>query len=142
MKRIILIITLLIISISSFSQSLKTEKYEIYLNNIIANEVNIAKSMYMTSRKQYFYEGEIEVTEVKTNKTQIYLFYFSSWDDSYKEFSVKDKNFNELAPELNFKDKTTAILIKDGKEQTFKLKDNSSIDSSILSSMLIWLEQK
>lgn len=142
MKQIILIVAFIIITISGYSQNIKTEKYEIYLTSIIANEVNIAKSMYMTSKKQYFYEGEVEVNIVATNKTEIYLFYFTSWDDSYKEFTVKDRNYNELSPELTFNDKETAIILKDGKEERYKLKDNSNVDYSILSSVLVWLEHK
>jgi len=142
MKQIILIVTFIIITISGYSQNIKTEKYEVYLTSIIANEVNIAKSMYMTARKQYFYEGEVEVNIIATNKTEVYLFYFTSWDDSYKEFIVKDRNYNELSPELTFNDKVTAIILKDGKEEKYKLIDNSDVDYSILSSILVWLEHK
>ncbi len=127
---------------SGYSQNLKTEKYEVYLTSIIANEVNIAKSMYMTERKQYFYEGEVEVNVIATNKTRTYLFYFTSWDEQYKTFTVRDKNYNDLAPEINFEDKKTALITKGSEIVKTKLLDNSSIDYSILSSVLVWLENQ
>lgn len=142
MKQLNLIIIFFIIAVSSYSQSLKTKKHEVYLTSIIANEVNIAKSMYMTSRKQYFYEGEVEVNIIETNKTMTYLFYFTSWDDQYKTFNVRDKNYEDLAPEINFNDKETAQIIKGSEIIKVKLLDNSNIDYSVLSSVLVWLENQ
>ncbi len=141
MKKRILLTALLFTITLSFSQRLVNDKYELFLLNIEENEVNIAKGMYMTDNKQYYYEGNIEVSSLENGKITKYAFFFSSWDDKYKEFSIRDTNSNFMNPVLIFDDKITAI-IKGDKTKTFKLKNNSSIENSILSSMLIWLDNR
>lgn len=122
------------------AQSLRTDNYELYLNDYVINEVNVSQGMYMTKDKQYFYEGQVEVIDVETNKSTMHQFYFSTWDKGYKEFIVKDAKFNDLQPTFTFKDNNTVSYIdKESKEQTAVLEDNKNVDYAILSSMLIWV---
>ena len=112
-----------------------------YLNDYQESEVNIAKGMYMTKNKQYFYEGQVEVTNLNTKKTKLYNFYFSTWDKGYKEFIVKDKDFLNISPDYTFVDNQTLKYTNDkGEEITAKLKDASTFQNAILSSMLVWLK--
>lgn len=140
MKKIFLILPLLI-SLFSFSQNLKTDKYEVYLNDYIVNEVNISKGMYMTQNMQYFYEGKIEVNYLKNNSTKVVQFFFSVWDNSYKELIIKDMKFNSLSPQFSFTDNNTIEFTDEsGKVVTKKIKDSSSYEYAALSGVLAWLE--
>ena len=139
MKNITLSVFLLF-SLFMFSQNMKTEKYELYLLKLEENELNISKEMYMTQNKQCYHEGIIEVLYMDSGDTKEFAFFFSSWDDKYKEFLIRDSNNNTVEPEILFKDKETAY-IKNSDIET-KLKDNSSIESSILSSMIVWLNNQ
>ncbi len=127
------------VALNAFAQNIKTDKYELYLTYIEVNELEVAKSMDMTPSLQYFYEGNIEVFNIKTGKTTKHFFYFSVWDKTYKEFLVKDKEYRILSPEISFNENATAILVKDNKVVEFALKNTSNIDMAILSNMLIWL---
>lgn len=141
MKSKILLMTFLLISLLGYSQKLITDNYELYLNDYQESEVNIAKGMYMTKNKQYFYEGQVEVTNLNTKKTKLYNFYFSTWDKGYKEFIVKDKDFLNISPDYTFVDNQTLKYTNDkGEEITAKLKDASTFQNAILSSMLVWLK--
>ncbi len=141
MKKLILTAVLFLVSLIGFSQKIITDDYELYLNDYQESEVNIAKGMYMTKNKQYFYEGQIEVTDLNTKKTKLYAFYFSTWDKGYKEFVVKDKDFMNISPTYSFVDnQTIKYTDKNGKEIVVKLKDASNTDNAILSSMLVWLK--
>ena len=142
MKKIYLLFALLFISTLSFSQILRNDKYEMYLLNFQENEVNIAKGMYMTNKPQYYYEGTIEVTFMDTGNTKKYNFFFTSWDESFKEFQVKDAKFKILEPTINFEGKTKAIIKKEDNKETIDLEDTSSLDNSILSTMSIWLDNQ
>jgi len=142
MKSILITLTFLFISLVGFGQKLVTDDFELYLNDYQESEVNIAKGMYMTKNKQYFYEGQIEVTDLNTKKTKLYDFYFSTWDKGYKEFIVKDKEFNNISPEYSFTEDNKSVKYTNdkGEEITVNLKDTSNTDNAILSSMLVWLE--
>ncbi len=141
MKSKIFLMAFLLISLLGYSQKLITDNYELYLNDYQESEVNIAKGMYMTKNKQYFYEGQVEVTNLNTKKTKLYNFYFSTWDKGYKEFIVKDKDFLNISPDYTFVDNQTLKYTNDkGEEVTAKLKDASTYENAILSSMLVWLK--
>jgi len=119
-----------------------TDKYEIYLLNIEESSINISKEMKMTSAKQYYYDGTIEVVYMNSGDSKKFNFFFSSWDDKYKEFTVKDTDLNIIKPQIFFKDKETAIIKKLNEDALTKLRDNSNIDNSILSSMIVWLDNQ
>ena len=142
MKKTLLTLFLLLTSLLSFTQILRNDKYEMYLLDFMENEVSIAKGMYMTDRPQYYYEGTIEVTSMDNGASSKYNFFFSTWDDSFKEFQVKDVNYKIEQPIVTFKGKSKAIIKKENKELHFKLEDTSSVENSILSSMVIWLDCK
>jgi len=139
MKKIILIM-LLLVSLISFGQNLKTDKYEVYLNDYVTNEVNISRGMYMTNNLQYFHEGKIEVVDIDTNKSQMVMFYFSVWDDKFKELIIKNMKFDSLSPKFDFEDNSTIkYTSKSGEVVTEKLIDISSFEYAILSGALVWL---
>ena len=129
----------LLYSVFIFSQKMRTDNYELYLLSIEENVVKISKGMYMTDRDQYYYEGSIDVICTNTGEEKKYTFFFSTWDNKYKEFLIKDSNRNIVNPKISFKDKTTAYL---NNSKNVKLKNNSSIYNSILSSMIIWLDNQ
>ncbi len=129
----------LLYSVFIFSQKMRTDNYELYLLSIEENVVKISKGMYMTDKDQYYYEGSIDVTCTNTGEEKKYTFFFSTWDNKYKEFLIKDSNRNIVNPKISFKDKTTAYL---NNSKNVKLKNNSSIYNSILSSMIIWLDNQ
>ncbi len=141
MKNKILFLLFLTVSIG-YSQKIITNDYELYLNDYEESEVHIAKGMYMTKNKQYFYEGQVEVMDLNTKKINLYQFYFSIWDKGWKEFIVKDAKFLNISPAFTFIDNQTLKYVdKDsGEEKLFKLKDGSTMEQAILSSMLVWLE--
>jgi len=141
MKTKTITLLLMLVSAMVFSQRLITDNYELYLNDYQESQVNISKGMYMTKNKQYFYEGQIEVTDLNTKKTKLYSFYFSTWDKGYKEFIVKDKDFKDISPSFTYNDNQTIKYTNaKGEEVVAKLKDTSNLDNAILSSMLVWLE--
>lgn len=142
MKKDLSTLVFLLMVFIGFSQTLRNDKYELYLINFQENEVNIAKGMYMTDNKQYYYEGTIEVTFMNNGKTSNFNFFFSAWDDKYKEFVIKDANFNILKPKIFFNNKEIAYVIVNEKEKETKLKDNSSLENAILSSMVVWLDNR
>jgi len=142
MKNKILVVVFLLVSIIGISQTLRNNRYELYLIKFEENEVNIAKGMYMTDKSQSYYEGVIEVTSMETGDTKNYTFFFSAWDDKYKEFLIKDKDFNIIKPKISFKDKTIAFYKKGDEEKSVKLEDNSNLENSILSSMVVWLDNQ
>jgi len=142
MKNKILVLLFLLVSIIGISQTLRNDRYELYLLKFEENEVNIAKGMYMTDKPQSYYEGVIEVTSMKTGETTNYTFFFSAWDDKYKEFLIKDKDFNIIKPKINFKDKEIALLKNENEEKSVKLEDNTNLENSILSAMVVWLDNK
>lgn len=141
MKSKILIVLCFFSIFIGIGQNIKTNKFELYLNDYTVSEVSISKGMYMTENTQYFYEGKIEVNYIDSNTTKSYQFYFSLWDKEYKEFIVKDLNFIEVSRKFTFKD-NKSIIFKDvnNAETLVDLSNNSNIDYAILSSMLIWLE--
>ncbi len=141
MKHIFITIFFLLVTSISQSQNLVTDTFEIYLNDYQVSEVNISKGMYMTQNKQYFYEGQVEVTNIDTNKTKMYSFYFSTWDKKFKEFIVKDAKFLDISPDFTFTDNTTIKYTNDkGEEISYTLKNTKNEEMTILSCMLIWLE--
>jgi hypothetical protein len=143
MKQYITFVLLFVGILFGFSQNLKSDKYSLYINDIGTSEVNISKGMYMTENKQYFHDGKIEVNDLETNKTTMYQFYFSVWDKKYKEFIVRGLDYKKLSVSYTFEDNDTIKYTdKDGKVIKLKLKDSSSLESAILSSFLIWLENK
>ena len=77
-----------------------------------------------------------------TGEEKKYSFFFSTWNDKYKEFIIKDSNSKIVKPKISFNDKTTACLTGVDGEISTELKDNSNIDNSILSSMIIWLDNQ
>jgi hypothetical protein len=94
----------------------------------------------MTNNLQYFHEGKIEVVDIDTNKTQMVMFYFSVWDDKFKELIIKDMKFDSLSPKFDFEDNNTIkYTSKSGKVVTKKLIDISSFEYAILSGALVWL---
>jgi hypothetical protein len=141
MKSKIITLLFILVTIVGFSQKLITDDYELYLNDYQESQVNIAKAMYMTKNKQYFYEGQIEVTDLNTKKTKLYSFYFSTWDKGYKEFIVKDKDFKDISPSFTYDNNhNIKYTNENGEEVVTELKDTSNVENSILSSMLVWLE--
>ena len=140
MKKNITLLVFLLFSLFIFSQNMRTEKYELYLLKLEENEVNISKGMYMTQKKQYYYEGVIEVLYLDSGETKEYAFFFSLWDDKYIEFLIKDSNNNSIGQRVYFEDKEIAYVKKNTENISIKLKDNSNIDNSILSSMIVWLD--
>ena len=142
MKKNILILIFVIYQINSYSQRLKNNNYELFLIEFNENEVDIAKGMYMTDNKQYYYEGIIEVTFMNNGETSEFNFFFSSWDDKFKDFVIKDSNFNIIKPRISFKDKEIAHVKKDNKEIEVKLLNNSNLENAILSSMIVWLDNR
>ena len=142
MKKIILIIALFVFTLFNYSQSMRTSDYELYLKDYTINEVNISKGMYMTQNIQCFHEGKVEVNYIDSNTTVMVQFFFSVWDEKYKEFIVKDLEYKPLSPEFSFIDNNTLKYTnKFGKEISKTLKDNSTIENAILSSVLIWLNE-
>jgi len=137
-----LILIFAIYQINSYSQRLKNNNYELFLIEFNENEVDIAKGMYMTDNKQYYYEGIIEVTFMNNGETSEFNFFFSSWDDKFKDFVIKDSNFNIIKPRISFKDKEIAHVKKDNKEIEVKLLNNSNLENAILSSMIVWLDNR
>ncbi len=137
-----LILIFVIYQINSYSQRLKNNNYELFLIEFNENEVDIAKGMYMTDNKQYYYEGIIEVTFMNNGETSEFNFFFSSWDDKFKDFVIKDSNFNIIKPRISFKDKEIAHVKKDNKEIEVKLLNNSNLENAILSSMIVWLDNR
>ena len=141
MKTYLSTLVILFFTLTIKSQTIKTDKFELYLNDYQLSEVNIAKGMYMTQNKQFFYEGQVEVNYIDTNKTKMYQFYFSTWDKKYKEFIVKDANFLDISPSFTFIDNNTIKYTNaKGEEITFKLENTTNDEMAILSSMLVWLE--
>ncbi len=142
MKNKLLILIFLLVSIIGISQTLRNDRYELYLIKFEENEVNIAKGMYMTDKPQSYYEGVIEATSMKTGETKNYTFFFSAWDDKFKEFLIKDKDFNIIKPEIYFNDKEIALVKIGDEEKATKLEDISNLENSILSSMVVWLDNQ
>ena len=140
-KSILLLLLFLTISIS-YCQTMMNKDYELFLLKIDESQLNFEKGMRITNKIQTYFNGRIEVTSIDTGNIEEYHYYFSIWDDSYKEFIIKDKNKGELLPKLFFKDKKTALLVAGSDIVKTDLKNNTSIEKSILSSMLIWLENK
>ena len=140
MKKTVFFLLILLLPFICSSQILRNDKYEIYLINIEENQVNIAKGMYMTDRFQFYYEGTIEVISMRDGKSVKYDFFFSTWDDAYKEFLIKDKDRNDILPKIFFKDKKNALIKIVDEIKSTELVDNSDLNSSILSSMVVWLE--
>ncbi len=141
MKRIFTTVIFLLTIIISQSQNLKSDTFELYLNDYQLSEVNISKGMYMTQNKQYFYEGQVEVTNINTNKTKMYSFYFSTWDTEFKEFIVKDAKFINISPDFTFTNNNTIKYTNNKSEEiSYTLKNAKNEEMAILSCMLIWLE--
>ncbi len=141
MKNLLFIGLLLLGTISIKAQNIKTDNFEIYLNDYMVSEVNISKGMYMTANKQYFYEGKFEVNNINTNTSTVYQFYFSTWDKVFKEFIVKDLNYKELSPSFSFTDnKIINFTDATGNNVTKELENVTNVDYAMLSSMLVWLE--
>ena len=122
----------------SFSQIYRTEKYEMYLMKFEENELSLSKGMYMTDKSQTYYQGVIEVTFMDTGNTKNYNYFFSTWDDIYKEFLIKDDKHNIVLPKIEFENQTTATIKQEN--LSIELENNSTIENSILSSMVIWLD--
>ncbi|MCF6350883.1 MAG: hypothetical protein L3J23_07625 [Flavobacteriaceae bacterium] len=139
MKKIILFITLLSAFFIS-AQNIKTDKFEVFLNDYTTSEVNISKGMYMTKNAQYFYEGNIEINYIDSNTSKMVQFYFSIWDKEYKEFVVKDLDYKIISPRFSYADnKKLNYTNASGEVITSALQDNSNIEYTILSSILVWL---
>jgi hypothetical protein len=133
----------LIFSFLSYSQTLKTEDFNMYLSEYVTSEVNIARGMYMTNNTQYFYEGSVEVIQSGTDISKTYNFFFSSWDKKYIEYAVRDKNFLNISPNYIFTDNNTLSFTDDSGASVKKtLKNSSNVENTILSAMLVWLESK
>ncbi len=124
------------------SQILRNDKYEMYLIYLEENEVSIAKGIYMTDRSQYYYEGIIDVISLENGESKKYNYFFSTWDDTYKEFLVKDANNESILPKIFFKDKINALIKKGENIITTKLEDTRAIEYAILSSMVVWMDNK
>jgi len=142
MKKKITLLVFLLFSLFIFSQNMKTEKYELYLLKLEEYEVNISKGMYMTQKKQYYYEGVVEVLYMDSGDTKEFAFFLSSWDDKYIEFLIRDSNNNNIGQRVYFEDKEIAHVKKNTENISIKLKDSSSIENSILSSMIVWLDNQ
>lgn len=139
MKKTILLAAFILISTISYSQVLRTKKYEMYLTYLEENQVNVSKGMYMTKNTQVYYEGTIEVNFMSDDEnTVVYNYFLSIWDDNYKEFRVTNRKGEKIYPTLQFED--NAVKIDDG--EMIKLEDMTSLESTILSSMLVWLEHQ
>jgi len=142
MKKSILFLIFFTFIVNSYSQRLKNDKYELFLIEFNENEVDIAKGMYMTDNKQYYYEGIIEVTFMSNGNISEFNFFFSSWDDKFKDFVIKDANFNVMKPKICFNDKEIAHVKQNEQDTETKLLNNSSLENSILSSMIVWLDNQ
>ncbi len=140
MKNYLILLTFLFVGTIAFSQTLRNEKYEMYLVKFEENEVNIAKGMYMTDKNQSYYEGEVEVTLMANGETKNYNFFFSTWDDNYKEFLIKDDKHNIIGNRIAFIDKETAYLLSDVEKTPITLENTNKLESSILSAMVVWLD--
>ena len=141
MKKGLIFLLLVISSQLIIAQNIKTDDFEVYLNDYNVSEINISKGMYMTQNMQYFYEGVIEVVDINVNKSNSYRFFFSKWDEKFKEFLVKDNNYKGISPDFTYTYNSTIKYIDNtNKEVSVKLSDTRSVDYSILSSMLVWLE--
>jgi len=139
LKKQVIFSVAILFSIITFSQKLQNDKYKLYLTNIIENETTFDKTIKISSNSQYYYEGEIEVRYLTTGDKRTFNFYFSAWDNKYKEFLVKDDKYNIVTPKIFFKSKDIAYIIKEGLNIPTKLLDNSLVENTILSSMIIWL---
>lgn len=139
-KKVLLLLVFNLITLFAFSQSIKTEKYELFLINLEENSINISKEMKMSNKTQYFYEGTIEVIYMNSGASKKFNFFFSCWDDEYKEFIIKDVDNENIGHRVYFKDQKTAHIKKPTGDISINLKDNSSIENSILSSMIVWLD--
>lgn len=142
MKRIIILGLLLLFSFYSFSQSLTNAKHELYLINYEENTLNIEKNMNMTSKDQTYYTGTIEAISTDTGQSVKYNFFFSTWDTKFKEFIIKDKNHQIIEPQLSYPDNNNAQFVAQDKKTTALLKDTSTVEYAILSSMFIWLDNQ
>ena len=142
MKRILLLVLILLCTLFVSAQKMRTENYELYLLNLEENVLKISNDMNMTDKDQSYYEGTIQVIYMDTGEEKKYSFFFSTWNDKYKEFIIKDSNSKIVKPKISFNDKTTACLTGVDGEISTELKDNSNIDNSILSSMIIWLDNQ
>jgi len=141
LKNNIIIYTIMLSSFVSFSQKIQNNDYKLYLSNLIENETSFENKMNLSNKSQFYYEGKIKVMSRKNGNIKIYNFFFSTWDDKYKEFIVKDEINNVITPKIFFKSKEIAYTIKKEKTKLTKLQDNSIIDNVILSSMLVWLSE-
>ena len=142
MKRILLLVLILLCTLFVSAQKMRTENYELYLLNLEENVLKISNDMNMTDKDQSYYEGTIQVIYMDTGEEKKYSFFFSTWNDKYKEFIIKDSSYKIVKPKISFNDKTTACLTGVDGEISTELKDNSNIDNSILSSMIIWLDNQ
>ncbi len=139
MKKVVTLLVLLV-GLMSYSQILKTDKYEIYLINYSLNEVNIAKGMYLTKNIQYFHEGTLEVNYLDTGSTKSMHFFFSIWDKKYKRFLVKDLSDNIIQPEFIFEsNQKIEYKNKSGDEKSIEIEAFDNIENVILNNMLAWL---
>jgi len=142
MKTNFLILLFLMTSFVSYSQTLRNDKYELYLIKFEENEVTISQGMYMTDRAQSYFEGVIEVTYMGNGETKKYNFFFSTWDNNFKEFQVKNSKFEVLMPKIIFKNNSLARIKDTDSEEYIKLEDTSNFENSILSSMVVWLDNQ
>lgn len=142
MKRILLLVLILLCTLFVSAQKMRTENYELYLLNLEENVLKTSNDMNMTDKYQSYYEGTIQVIYMDTGEEKKYSFFFSTWNDKYKEFIIKDSSYKIVKPKISFNDKTTACLTGVDGEISTELKDNSNIDNSILSSMIIWLDNQ
>lgn len=142
MKKKLLLLTFTLSTIFIFSQRMSTDNYELFLINLEENVVSISEGLHMTKNKQSFYEGSIEVLNLEDGAEKTYTFFFSTWDDKFKEFIIKDSERNNITPIITFKDKKTAIIEKEDKKKYVDLFNNATIENSILSSMVVWLDNQ
>lgn len=139
MKKYVLFF-LVFVSLTIFSQRVVNKDYELFLLDIEESELNISEGMYLSKNNQFYYQGHIEVMYLTDGSIVNYYFSFTTWDKQYKEFLVKDKDLQSFGPKITFKDKEFALIKKEGETLSTPLFDNSNLENSILSSMIVWLD--
>ena len=142
MSKKTILFAFLFFGIWGFSQSLINDKFELYLIAYDENTLSIDKGMQMTSKVQTYYNGTIEVVSTDTGKTKNFDFFFSIWDNKFKEFLIKDKSYNDIAPKLSFENNKSVFVTDSLKTEVTLLKDSSKIENVMLSSMIVWLENQ
>lgn len=119
-----------------YSQKLKSDGYKISFKSFETQMVGFH------SKKRAKYSGTLKVNS-KDNQKGIYQFSFLELGDKISLLGFKDSKQNKvLSPTLTFdkESNTFTYYRKTDREGNEKIKDDSSIEETVLSGMLIWLK--